>query len=203
VVLATSGGLAVYAPAMFSVHVGRFLVLSLVAPLLLVLGRPVLLAQSVVPARPGSLRALLGSERAATVLRNPVHGVAAYVVVTYALYATPLLDRSLRAVPAHLFASAVALAVGLVLMSALLSSGASSGRRPSAAVVGLTGFLAMFAGVVASRDELYAPAWFGALDWGWVEPLADQRRAALVIMVALPLVTVALALCARGSSARR
>jgi cytochrome c oxidase assembly factor CtaG/putative copper export protein len=199
VVFATCGGVAVYAPALFSVHVGRFLVLSLVAPFLLVAGRPLRLAELVAPARCGSLRD--ASERATAALANPVHGAAAYVAVTYALYATPLLDRSLRAVPAHLFASVAALAVGVVLMAALLAPEAPGRRSRLTAVIGVVGFLAVFAGVIASRDALYAPAWFGGLDWAWSDPVTDQRRAALLILVVLPLVTPLLALGARAEHA--
>ena len=49
-----------------------------------------------------------------------MHGFAAYVVVAYGLYATPLLERSLRSVPAHLLATTAAVVVGLVLVSALV-----------------------------------------------------------------------------------
>lgn len=185
-VFATCGGLAVYGPAMFSVHVARFLTLSLLVPLLVVLGRPSALAEQASPAAPGSVRAAVAGSAAARALANPVNGFAVYVVGTYGLYATPLLQRSLQSVPAHLLASTAAVVVGLVLVSALLSPdpAVSRGRRVTVVAV-LVVFLAVFAVILATRQTLYAPAWFGELRFSWVEPLPDQRRSATVIAFGL------------------
>jgi cytochrome c oxidase assembly factor CtaG len=131
------------------------------------------------------------------VLSSPVNAFGAYVVVTYGLYATPLLEKSLRAVPAHLFASAAAVGVGLMLVSALLSAGRTAERSHRTVVVGLAVYLVLFAVVLASRDALYAPAWFGDLDFAWAEPLEDQRRGAGVVLAAVALLTPLLLLATR------
>ncbi len=195
-VLATCGGPAVYAPALFSVHVARFLTLSLVVPLLVVLGAPHALAARVRPVAPGSLRAAAARSAVGQALANPVYGFAVFVVVTYGLYATPALQSSLQSVPAHLLASTAAVVAGLVLVSALLSpdAGLSRGRRV-AVVAALALFLAGFAIVLATRQTLYAPDWFGELRFSWVEPLTDQRRGAAVVALGVQ-VTVPLLLLA-------
>jgi len=187
-VLATCGGLAVYGPALFSVHVGRFLTLSLAVPLLVVLGDPFELGRRAWPVVPGSVRATLGTGPAGAALANPVYAFAAFVAVTYGLYATPLLERSLRSVPAHLLASTAAVTVGLVLVSAVVGPRAAGSRgRRATVVVALAGYLAMFAAIIAVREGLYAPAWFGELDWPWSDPVVDQRRGAVVIAFGLQL----------------
>jgi hypothetical protein len=56
----------------------------------------------------------------------------------------------------------------------------------------------VFAAVVASRDALYAPAWFGELGWTWADPLADQRRGAQVLLLAVPLLAAVLLLAPRS-----
>ena len=187
-VFATCGGLAVYAPALFSVHVARFLTLSLLVPLLLVLGAPGVLAERTWPAAPGSLRMTVAGSAVGRAMANPVNGFAAFVIVTYGLYATPLLPRSLQSVPAHLLASTAAVAVGLVLVSALLSADAEVTRGRRVTVVGaLALFLVVFAVILATREALYAPTWFGELQFSWVEALPDQRRGAAVIAFGLQL----------------
>jgi hypothetical protein len=119
--VATCGGFAVYAPALFSVHVARFLVMALVVPALLVLGAPLELARQgrgrdEEPVLRATARGPIGAR-----LSDPVIGLIVFIVVTYALYATPLLELSLRSVPAHLMASTVAVVAGLILMGFVVS----------------------------------------------------------------------------------
>ena len=118
-------------------------------------------------------------------------------MVTYGLYATPALQRSLQSVPAHLLATTAAVAAGLVLVSALLSPrvGVTRGRRVTV-VAALALFLGVFAVILATRQTLYAPEWFGGLRFSWVEPLPDQRRGAAVVALGVQVVAPLLLLVA-------
>lgn len=188
--LVTSGGTAVYAPALVSVHLGRFLVLALVVPLLVVLGRPLLLADQLRPVRSGGLRPALRSGPVGRALADPVVAAVLWGVVAAGLYLTPLLELTLRSVQAYLLAGLVEVGVGLVLVAALLPPAAATTRaRRTVGVLGVAGVLGVLALQLATRSDLLAADWFGTLRFSWADPVADQRRAAGLALVALQVLT--------------
>jgi cytochrome c oxidase assembly factor CtaG/putative copper export protein len=93
----TFGGLGAYSHVLFSAHMGAHMMLSMVVPILLVLGAPITLALRTLPGArvPGELgprQILLGilQSRVVRVLAHPVVAVAQFVIGLYAVYFTGL-----------------------------------------------------------------------------------------------------------------
>ena len=199
--VALCGGLATYSTAMISLQVAQFFVMLLVVPALIVLSGPLSLRaharaggpadQAVVASGPGA--------RLGRLLADPTNGLIMVVVVLLGLYATPLLDWSLRSPGAHLLANAAALTAGTAGLWSLLGvDQAPAHRRPAwertAWLVTLFAFLAVVGFQLASRDGVLGGAWFAELDWGWVDMAVDQRRAASVAWAFLLVLAPALLL---------
>ncbi|MDQ4085809.1 MAG: bifunctional copper resistance protein CopD/cytochrome c oxidase assembly protein [Actinomycetota bacterium] len=200
--VATSGGLATYSTATFSLQVAQFLVMLVVVPALVTLSAPVTLAASAVrpgeagPERPG-LPAVLRSPAAAWLL-DPLNTLILVTVLVFGLYATPLLEASLRSAPLHLSVNIATLAAGFLLWSAVLGRDPLVPARPRAYRLWvLAGFLVLLGGIAArihGSEVLLAGQWFTDLDWTWVEEPQDQRLGAVLmagVVVALgPLLAV-------------
>lgn len=100
---ATLGGLAEYSHVMFSAHMIAHMLLSMVAPIFLVLGAPVTLALRTLPGprQPGEVgpRQLLLSllhSRFARLWTHPVVAAVIFVGSLYGLYFTPLFEVLMR-----------------------------------------------------------------------------------------------------------
>jgi cytochrome c oxidase assembly factor CtaG/putative copper export protein len=201
--VATSGGLATYSTATFSLLVAQFLVLLVVVPALVSLSAPVTLAATAV--RPGS-----GPEAtqvpfplrtpAASWLLDPLNTLIVATVMVFGLYATPLLTASLRSAPLHLAVNLATLAVGCLLWSAVLARDPLTPARARAYRLWvLIGFLALLGGIAAriyASDVLLAGDWFTDLDWRWVEVPQDQRLGAALMVGAVVVLGPLLALLA-------
>ncbi|MEN8706139.1 MAG: cytochrome c oxidase assembly protein [Nocardioides marinisabuli] len=166
VFLVLCSGLAAWAPVLLSVHLGSLVVLLVVAPTLLLAGRPLTLARGRVPA--------------------PLVGASVACAVVLLVQVGPVLETSLRSSAGRLVAAAVALAIGVALLAPLLDPGPGAGRPADA--VGAVGLVALGLGVLAVRllvgDGLLAADWFLELRLGWSDPLRDQRVAGLVVAAA-------------------
>jgi putative copper resistance protein D len=174
--LSLCSGAATYAPALVSVQVAQLLVLLLAVPLLLLLGRPLTLWQ-LVRGRP-----LPGAARP---LCAPFTGAAVVVVLLVGLYRTPLIELSLRSYTVHLVVLAAALGAGILLLWPVLGADPVPQPRSRAerafCLVVVAGVLVTLAAQLVLGDRLLAGAWFLELRWGWVDPVADQRLAGLLI----------------------
>lgn len=186
--VATSGGLATYSTATFSLQVGQFLVLFLVVPTLVALSAPVtlLVRASSVHAPPSEedpvwLRAVLRSRVMAWLL-DPLNMLIVTTVMVFGLYATPLLEASLRSAGLHLVVNLATLAVGCLLWWSVLGIDPVPPPRPRAYRLWvLAGFLLLLGGIAARiylSEVVLAGEWFAELDWSWVEMPASQRRGA-------------------------
>ncbi|MEU6346360.1 cytochrome c oxidase assembly protein [Streptomyces sp. NPDC046977] len=109
-----------YGMVVFSVHMVQHMVLSMVAPILLLLGAPVTLALRALPAAPrGSkgprelLVALLHS-RYMRVVTHPAFTIPLFVASLYGLYFTPLFDTLMGSRAGHIAMMVHFLGVGLV-----------------------------------------------------------------------------------------
>ncbi|MFK3983254.1 cytochrome c oxidase assembly protein [Micromonospora sp. NPDC050397] len=194
VVVATSGGLARYAPLLFSAHLLQQLSLTLVAPLLIVLAAPLTLALRALPSGtdpgwPGTRERLcsaLGSRTRLLLTRPPVAAVP-LAGIGYLLYFTGLYELTLRSHAAHLVMIGCFLAVGGLFFWAVLGVDAVPDRPRSHAPRLLAVVLLLVAqiglGVLLARSgELLAPNWFTALARPWGDPpLADQQSAATLL----------------------
>lgn len=205
--LTTSGGLAAYSTATFSLQVAQFLVLLVVVPVLVCLSAPVTMVvqirRSQNPAAeddPDWLPDVLRS-RAVGWLSDPLNGLILATALVFALYATPLLVDSLRSAPLHLTVNLLTLAVGYVFWRAVLGTDPLPAPRPLAYRLWvLLGFLLLLAGVGARiflSDVLLAGAWFTDLDWEWVDVTSDQRLGAEMMWAAVLVFGPVLALLIR------
>src|SRR6185437_5681516 len=97
----SSSGMGRYMPAMFSMHMAAHMTLSILVPILLVLGGPVGLALRALPAAgrgepPGMREWILAAlhSRISTILTNPVVATALFVAGFYGLYLGGLFDAA-------------------------------------------------------------------------------------------------------------
>ncbi|GHA85208.1 cytochrome c oxidase assembly protein [Streptomyces termitum] len=109
-----------YGMVMFSVHMVQHMVISMVAPILLLLGAPVTLALRALPvARRGSLgpRELLLKllhSRYMRIITHPAFTIGMFIASLYGLYFTPLFDFLMGSKAGHIGMMIHFLAVGLV-----------------------------------------------------------------------------------------
>jgi cytochrome c oxidase assembly factor CtaG len=198
VLVATQSGLAGYDDELLSVHAGQHLALALVAPVLLVAGRPVALV----------LRS--GAPRGRTVVRRALHGPVArgithplviwllFAGTVPLLYLSPLLELSLRHAWLHELVHAHLLASGLLFAALAIGVEPLAGRVVPAAgrvlAVALVIPLHAFVGVaVLSADHPLAGGFYVDRTPGWgPSTLADQRLAGLLLWVASDAVALGL-----------
>lgn len=197
--VALCSAVATYAPLLLSVHLAQQLVLLLVVPPLLLLGRPVVLVRdSTDRDLPTALRRLLAAP--------PTGALAACVLLTV-VHRTPVMSLSLGSPWWHLVVVALTLTGGLALWWPLLGAEAPE-RRPIAEWAGwllpVVACLGVLALQLRDAEDLLASAWFLELRLGWVEPAADQRLAgALAGLAALAVACVAAAAVVAATLASR
>ncbi|QKV91179.1 cytochrome c oxidase assembly protein [Streptomyces sp. NA02950] len=120
IVIAMCTGLNDYGMVMFSVHMVQHMIISMVSPILLLLGAPVTLALRALPAAgrgrkgPRELLVTLLHSRYMRVITHPVFTIPLFIASLYALYFTPLFDFLMESKAGHLAMMAHFLAVGLV-----------------------------------------------------------------------------------------
>jgi len=183
---ATFGGLGEYAHVMFSAHMAAHMMLSMVAPILLVLGAPMTLALRTLPGprRPGEVspRALLLSFLHSPWSRLVTHPLVAPVLFTgslYALYFSPMFQTLMSSHWGHSAMDLHFLAVGSLYYYVLI--GIDPSPRPLEPIIrfGLLlvtiPFHAFFAIAVMSADTVFAGDYFRMLDRPYsTDLLADQ-----------------------------
>ncbi|MFF7364339.1 cytochrome c oxidase assembly protein [Streptomyces sp. NPDC008125] len=110
-----------YGMVMFSVHMIQHMVISMLSPILLLLGAPVTLALRALPVArrrggkgPRELLLMLLHSRYMKIITHPVFTIPLFIASLYALYFTPLFDFLMRSEPGHLAMMVHFLAVGLV-----------------------------------------------------------------------------------------
>ncbi|GAA0659200.1 cytochrome c oxidase assembly protein [Kitasatospora atroaurantiaca] len=121
ITLVTCTGLNDYGMVLFSAHMMQHMVLSMLSPILLLLGAPITLAlRALRPAGKGSGRgprelvvALLHS-RYVRVISHPGFTIPLFIASLYALYFTPLFDFLMQYKVGHIGMMAHFLAVGLL-----------------------------------------------------------------------------------------
>jgi putative copper resistance protein D len=106
---ATSSGLGRYMPAMFSMHMAVHMLLSMLTPILLVLGAPVTLALRALPAAgrddpPGPREWLIAAlhSRLSRFLTNPLVATVLFIAGFYGLYFGGIFDAAVNNHAAHL-----------------------------------------------------------------------------------------------------
>ncbi|MCF3962682.1 cytochrome c oxidase assembly protein [Streptomyces fuscigenes] len=113
-------GLNDYGMVMFSVHMVQHMIISMVAPILLLLGAPVTLALRTLPVLgrgrkgPRELLLMLLHSRFVRVISHPAFTIPVFIASLYGLYFTPIFDFLMRSEGGHILMMVHFLAVGLL-----------------------------------------------------------------------------------------
>nr|WP_253770139.1 cytochrome c oxidase assembly protein [Goodfellowiella coeruleoviolacea] len=215
VLLATSSGLGRYAPALFSAHMGAHMLLSMLAPVLLVLGGPVTLALRALPVagrdRPTGPREWLLAfvhSPLTRVLTNPIVALVLFVGSFYALYFSGLFDLALNYHWAHLAMNAHFLLAGYVFYWPVIGVDQAPGRLPPLGRLGLLfasmPFHAFFGITLMGMQSVIGENFYRSLSLPWADDLlGDQRLGGGLAWASgeVPLVLVLIALLVQWARA--
>ncbi|MGN2638844.1 bifunctional copper resistance protein CopD/cytochrome c oxidase assembly protein [Nocardia takedensis] len=208
---ATSSGVGRYAHAVFSVHMGQIMALSILTPILLALGSPVtLVLRALRPAEHGEAPG--PREWTLAAVHNPLsraltHPIAAPIILAggfCALYLSGIYDSYLDSHAAHLMMNLYFLVAGYMFFWTIL--GIDPTPRPasgSTRLAMLLGFLTAHIGfgiALITTTTVMGQWYFRGLGLDWNDDLlTDQRiRGGLVWAIGLvPVVIVTLALLLR------
>jgi putative membrane protein len=148
VLLVMCTGLNDYGMVMFSVHMVQHMVISMLSPILILLGAPITLALRALPVAgkgrkgPRELLLALLHSRYLRFITHPAFTIPLFIASLYALYFTPLFDFLMESKTGHIAMMCHFLAVGLVFFWPIM--GVDPGpRRPGY----LLRMLELFAGM--------------------------------------------------------
>ncbi len=204
----TIGGLGVYSHVLFSAHMVSHMLLSMVAPIFLVLAAPVTLALRTLPGprQPGDVspRTLLTSflaSRFLHVLTHPVVPPVLFVGSLYALYFTPLFGFLMREHWGHTAMELHFLLVGSLFYYVIIGVDPSPRRLPPLARFGIMlvtlPFHAFFSIAIMSSARVLAEPYWTTIDRPYrTDLLADQYLGGSIswALGEVPLVLVMIAL---------
>jgi putative membrane protein len=179
----TCTGLATYGMALFSVHMAQHMVLSMLTPILLLLGAPITLALRVLPAsgragRPRRMLLAVLHSRFAKVISHPGFTVTAFVVSLYGLYFTGLLNVAMSTHLGHQLMLMHFLTVGLLFFGPILAIDpwprrSAPGLRLIELLIAVP-FHAFFGVVVMQTAYPLSTIFAGATTALGLDPIADQ-----------------------------
>ncbi|MGW0521538.1 cytochrome c oxidase assembly protein [Crossiella sp. NPDC003009] len=215
ILIATSSGIGRYSPAMFSVHMGSHMLLSMLAPVLLVLGGPVTLALRALPTAgkdapsgPREWILALVHSPVSRVLTHPLVALALFVGSFYGLYFSGLFDAALPLHWAHLAMNAHFLLAGYVFYWPVIGIDPAPRRLPPLGRLGLVfasmPFHAFFGIALMSGSTVIGESFYHQLNLPWVSDLlSDQRLGGGLTWASgeLPLLVVVIALLAQWAKA--
>ncbi len=204
----TSSGIGRYMPAMFSIHMIAHMGLSMLVPILLVLGAPVSLALRALPAAgrndpPGMREWVLAAlhSRLSRVLTNPVVATVLFVAGFYGLYLSNLFDTAVGSHAGHLAMNAHFLLSGYLFYWIVIGVDPTPRPIPPLAKVGVVfaslPLHAFFGVVLMGTRKVLGADYYRSLGLSWhTDLIGDQRLGGGIAWAAgeLPLVIVMLAL---------
>jgi cytochrome c oxidase assembly factor CtaG/putative copper export protein len=206
--VATSSGLGRYMPAMFSMHMSSHMLLSMLVPILLVLGAPVTLALRALPAAgrgepPGPREWLLAAlhSHVSRFLTHPIVATVVFVVGFYGLYFSGIFDAAVDNHAAHVLMNIHFLLSGYLFYWVVI------GIDPAPRQVLQLGKVAMvfaslplhafFGVVMMGMQTVLGEAFYRSLQLSWhTDLIGDQRLGGGIAWAAgeIPLVVVMIAL---------
>ena len=206
--IATSTGIGRYAPAMFSVHMGSHMLLSMLVPILLVLGGPMTLAlRAITPAGkeapPGPREWLLAfvNSPVSRFLTHPIVALVLFVGSFYGLYFSGLFDAALPEHWAHLAMNLHFIVAGYVFYWPVVGIDPAPRRLPPLGRLGLLfaaiPFHAFFGIALMSAQYVIGQEFYSQLALPWVtDLLVDQRLGGGLTWASgeIPLLVVVIAL---------
>ncbi len=214
----TTSGFGEYAKAMFSVHMGSHMLLSMAVPILLVLGGPMTLALRALPPSRSTEhdrsaldgpREWLGSLFASPVARLLTHPVVVLVVFVgsfYALYFTPIFAAALPYHWAHQLLNLSFVGVGYLFFWPIVGVDPSPRPLPHVARLALLlasmPFDAFFGVALYGSPVVIGQEFYGDLALPWVPNLlADQSVGGGIAWAAgeIPLLLVVIAVLVQWS----
>ncbi|HWS91293.1 MAG TPA: cytochrome c oxidase assembly protein, partial [Mycobacterium sp.] len=204
----TSSGVGRYMPAMFSMHMVAHMGLSMLVPILLVLGAPVTLALRALPAAgrddpPGMREWLLAAlhSRLSRFLTNPVVATVLFIAGFYGLYLSNLFDTTVSSHAGHLAMNVHFLLSGYLFYWVVIGVDPTPRPIPPLAKVAVVfaslPLHAFFGVVLMGTKTVLGAAYYRSLGLSWhTDLLGDQRLGGGIAWAAgeVPLVIVMLAL---------
>jgi cytochrome c oxidase assembly factor CtaG/putative copper export protein len=209
----SSSGVGRYMPAMFSMHMAAHMMLSMLVPILLVLGGPVGLALRALPAAgrgdpPGMREWLLAAlhSRVSRFLTNPVVATALFVAGFYGLYLGGLFDVAVGSHIGHVVMNVHFLASGYLFYWVVIGVDPTPRPIPPLAKVAVVfaslPLHAFFAVILMSMPQVLGGSFYHSLHLSWhTDLLGDQRLGGGMAWAAgeIPLVVVMIALLVQWS----
>jgi cytochrome c oxidase assembly factor CtaG/putative copper export protein len=208
ILIATSSGLGRYSMAMFSAHLGACLLLSTLAPILLVLGSPLTLTlHALTPATPGDppgAQEWLVAFTQSWVVRMATHPAMAlgmFLASFWVMYATGLFDALAASHAAHLAMNIDALLMGYPFYWIIVGSDPAPHRLTAASKIGLLSAAlpgqALFGIFLTHSTTVIGGNFYRSLALPFLpDLLTDQHRTAAIIWAfgQIPIVVVLIAL---------
>jgi cytochrome c oxidase assembly factor CtaG len=202
-----------WADRLLSVHMVQHLLLTLVAPPLLLLGGPVQFLLKTLPPRPRRALARAVAGRAVHLLTRPPVGLAVFAAVMLATHLTGLFELALRDDRVHAAEHAAYLLAGLLLFAPLLAPASGPVAK---APGGLARFLWLMAAMVpmtavgallSSENRVRYPSYVAPARALGRSPLADQHLAGVIMWVggglAMTALAIGVAMAAMAAEERR
>ena len=214
---ATSSGLGRYMPAMFSMHMGAHMLLSMLTPILLVLGAPVTLALRALPAAgkgepPGAREWLLAAlhSRVSKFLTNPIVATVLFVAGFYGLYFGGIFDAAVGSHAAHVAMNLHFLLTGYLFYWVVIGVDPTPRPIPPLGKVGMVfaslPLHAFFGVVLMSTNSVLGESFYKSLQLYWhTDLLGDQKLGGGIAWSAgeVPLVIVMIALLVQWTRSDR
>ena len=213
----TSSGLGRYMPAMFSMHMTAHMLLSMLIPVLLVLGAPVTLALRALPAAgkgnpPGPREWLLDAlhSKWSRFFTHPVVATIVFVAGFYGLYFGGIFDAAASSHGAHVLMNLHFLISGYLFYWVVIGVDPTPRPLPPVAKIGMV-FASLplhaFVGVVMmGMQQVLAEGFYRSLKLSWhTDLLGDQHLGGGIAWAAgeVPLVVVMIALLIQWSRSDR
>ncbi|MBP1821840.1 bifunctional copper resistance protein CopD/cytochrome c oxidase assembly protein [Mycobacterium sp. OAE908] len=204
----TSSGLGRYMPAMFSMHMVAHMLLSMLVPILLVLGAPVTLALRALPTAgraepPGPREWLLAAlhSRVSRFLTHPIVATVVFVAGFYGLYFGGLFDAAVSNHAAHLLMNVHFLLSGYLFYWVVIGVDPTPRPIPQLGKVAMVfaslPLHAFFGVVLMGMQTVLGLTFYRSLALSWhTDLLGDQRLGGGIAWAAgeVPLVVVMIAL---------
>ncbi len=211
--IATSSGVGRYMPAMFSIHMVAHMMLSMLVPVLLVLGGPVTLLLRVLPAAgrddPPGLREwvqLALHSKFSRFLTHPLVATSLFIGGFYGLYLSGLYDASVDVHAAHLAMNLHFLLSGYLFYWVVIGIDPAPRRLPPIAKLGI-GLVslplhAFFGVILMGTKSILGEKFYSNLALPWrIDLAADQHMGGAITWATgeLPLMVVMIALLVQWS----
>jgi putative copper resistance protein D len=213
----TSSGLGRYMPAMFSMHMAAHMLLSMLTPILLVLGAPVTLALRALPTAgkgepPGLREWLLTAlhSRVSRFFTNPIVATVIFVAGFYGLYFGGIFDAAVDNHAAHLAMNLHFLLSGYLFYWVVIGVDPTPRPIPPLGKVGMVfaslPLHAFFGVVLMSMNTVLGESFYKSLQLYWhTDLLGDQKLGGGIAWSAgeVPLVIVMIALLVQWTRSDR